>query len=241
MRQLLFAIIVLGTGPGTSLMLAQDARAQEAVIDGANLAQNVQTAAQAIAAVEQLRQQLTQLQQTYQMFTSPTDILSMATGMENQNVENPMPAANALTSILGGQTPASGSAQAFYNESHVYSPSDGSASSNQLNANATAISNIQGMAATNLSAIQQRLQELPNLETDLSAATSVTQVDAINGRIATESQFVQGQQTQAANLQVLATEQQASQQQQQQEQFDEDMTNGQSEMQQAAAADGAQQ
>jgi type IV secretion system protein VirB5 len=97
------------------------------------------------------------------------------------------------------------------------------------------------MAATNLSAIQQRLQQLPDLEADLGTATSITQIDAINGRIATESQFVQAQQAQAANLQVLATEQQATLQQQQQEQFNEDMTNGQAEMQEAAAADGAQQ
>jgi type IV secretion system protein VirB5 len=224
-----------------SLAIAPNARAQTPVIDSANLAQNIQTAAQAIAAVEQLKSQLTQLQQTYQMFTNPTDIMSMATGMENQTIENPMPAANALSGLVGGQTSSSGSAQTFYNQNHVYSPTDGSAASAQLNGNATAISNIQGMAATNLSAIQQRLQELPNLESDLNAATSITQVDAINGRIAAESQFVQGQQAQATNLQVLATEQQASLQQQQQEQFNEDMTNGQAEMQQAAAADGAQQ
>jgi type IV secretion system protein VirB5 len=224
-----------------SLAIAPNARAQTPVIDSANLAQNIQTAAQAIAAVEQLKSQLTQLQQTYQMFTNPTDIMSMATGMENQTIENPMPAANALSGLVGGQTSSSGAAQTFYNQNHVYSPTDGSAASAQLNGNATAISNIQGMAATNLSAIQQRLQELPNLESDLNAATSITQVDAINGRIAAESQFVQGQQAQATNLQVLATEQQASLQQQQQEQFNEDMTNGQAEMQQAAAADGAQQ
>jgi len=237
MVRLLLAIGVLSA----SLAITPDARAQTPVIDSANLAQNIQTAAQAIAAVEQLKSQLTQLQQTYQMFTNPTDIMSMATGMENQTIENPMPAANALSGLVGGQTSSSGAAQTFYNQNHVYSPTDGSAASAQLNGNATAISNIQGMAATNLSAIQQRLQELPNLESDLNAATSITQVDAINGRIAAESQFVQGQQAQATNLQVLATEQQASLQQQQQEQFNEDMTNGQAEMQQAAAADGAQQ
>jgi len=233
----LFVIGVLSA----SIAIAPAARAQTPVIDSANLAQNIQTAAQAIAAVEQLKAQLTQLQQTYQMFTNSTDIMSMATGMENQTIENPMPAANALSGLVGGQTSSSGAAQTFYNQNHVYSPTDGSAASAQLNGNATAISNIQGMAATNLSAIQQRLQELPNLESDLNAATSITQVDAINGRIAAESQFVQGQQAQATNLQVLATEQQASLQQQQQEQFNEDMTNGQAEMQQAAAADGAQQ
>jgi type IV secretion system protein VirB5 len=205
-----------------SLAIAPDARAQTPVIDSANLAQNIQTAAQAIVAVEQLKAQLTQLQQTYQMFTNPTDIMSMATGMENQTIENPMPAANALSGLVGGQT-------------------DGSAASDQLNGNATAISNIQGIAATNLSAIQQRLQDLPNLEADLNAATSITQVDAINGRIAAESQFVQGQQAQATNLQVLATEQTESQQQQDREQFVQGETQTNTDMLAAEAANAAQQ
>jgi type IV secretion system protein VirB5 len=133
-----------------------------------------------------------------------------------------MPAANALSGLVGGQTSSSGAAQTFYNQNHVYSPTDSSAASTQLNGNATAISNIQGMAATNLSAIQQRLQDLPNLESDLNAATSITQVDAINGRIAAESQFVQGQQAQAANLQVLATEQTQSQDQQAEEEHSQE-------------------
>jgi type IV secretion system protein VirB5 len=209
-------LVIIGV-LSASLAIASDARAQTPVIDSANLAQNVKTAAQAIAAVEQLKAQLAQLQQTYRMLTSPTAIMSMATGMENQTLENPMPAANALSGLVGGQSSASGPAQTFYNQNHVYSPTDGSAASTQLNANASAISNIQGMAATNLSAIQQRLQQLPDLESDLSAATSITQVDAINGRIAAESQFVQGQQAQAANLQVLATEQTQSEDQQAEE------------------------
>jgi hypothetical protein len=237
MRKFLFAYTVLGT----CLIFAPDARAQMAVIDGANLTQNVQTAAQAILAVEQLKEQLTQLQQTYQMFTNPTDIMSMATGMENQTLENPMPAANALTGLVGGQTAPSGAAQTYYDQDHIYSPTDGSAASNELNANATAISNIQGMAATNLSTIEQRLQELPDLESDLNSATSITQVTAINGRIATESQFVQGQQAQAANLQVLATEQSQSQQQQDHEQFVQGETQTGTDMQAAATANAAEQ
>ena len=44
-----------------------------------------------------------QLQQTYQMFTNPTNILGMATGMENSALENPMPLANALSGLMGGQ------------------------------------------------------------------------------------------------------------------------------------------
>ncbi len=216
------------------------ADAQQAVIDRSNLTQNIQTAAQAVAAVEQLRAQLTQLEQTYQMFTDPTNILNMAAGMENQAIENPMPDADAIAGLLGGQSAPLGTASTYYNQNHVYSPTDGSAASNQLNANANGIANIEGMASTNLSAIQQRLQQLPNLESDLNAATSITQVNAINGRIAAESQFVQGQQAQAANLQVLASEQQASQAQQAQEQYDEDMTNAAADMTAASAVNGGQ-
>jgi type IV secretion system protein VirB5 len=199
------------------LAIAGTANAQVPVIDGANLAQNITTAAQEVIAVEQLKSQLQQLENTYTMFTNPTNILGMATGMENQAIENPMPTANALAGLVGGQTSATGSASTFYQQNHIYSPTDGTVQSAQLNANAESIANIQGIATTNLSAIQQRLQQLPELESDLQTATSITQVSAINGRIAAESQFVQSQQAQASNLQVLAAEQEASQQQQLQE------------------------
>jgi len=151
-----FAVLIAG------LTSAPNARAQIAVIDGANLAQNIQTAAQAIVAVEQLKAQLTQLEQTYEMFTNPTDILNMATGMENQTLENPMPLANTLSGLVGGATAGSGAASTYFNQNHVYSPTDGSPESTQSNANAQAIANIEGIAATNLSAIEQRLQQWPH-------------------------------------------------------------------------------
>jgi type IV secretion system protein VirB5 len=240
MKPVLFAAVMLSAGVILDLGTAQPAAAQMAVIDSANLAQNIRTAAQEVLAVEQLKAQLAQLEQTYQMFTNPTNILGMAAGMENQSIENPMPAANAMAGLVDGSSSPSGAAASYYNQTHVYSPTDGSIASTQLNANGNSIANIEGMAATNLAAIQQRMQELPSLESDLNAASSITQVDAINGRIAAESQFVQAQQAQAQNLQVLASEQAQSQQQQQQEQYDEDQTNLVSELQADAAANGGQ-
>jgi type IV secretion system protein VirB5 len=236
MRKYLLAFTILSLG----IALAPKANAQVAVVDAANLAQNVQTAAQAIVAVEQLKAQLSQLQQTYQMFTNPTNILGMATGMENSAIENPMPLANSLSGLVGGQSAGSAAATTFYNQNHVYTAPAGTPGSAQLNENGQSIANIEGIASTNLSAIEQRLQELPDLEADLNTATSITQVSAINGRIAAESQFVQAQQAQVANLQVLASEQQASQQQQDQEQFQKDASNSEVEMQQAAAENGDQ-
>lgn len=236
MRRILCAFVLLLVG----LAWAPKANAQIPVIDAANLAQNLQTAAQSIIAVEQLKAQLTQLEQTYEMFTNPTNILNMASGLENQALENPMPLANSMSGLIGGTTAGTGAAPTYFNQNHIYTPTDGSPESTQLNENAQAIANIEGIASTNLSAIEQRLQQLPDLESDLNAATSITQVDAINGRIAAESQFVQGQQAQAQNLQVLAMEQAQSQQQQQQEQFDEDETNLTTELQTAAVSNGEQ-
>ena len=221
MKNLLFAFTVLSG----ALAVAPNAHAQMAVIDAANLAQNLQTAAQSIAAVEQLRAQLGQLENTYTMFTNPTDILGMASGMENQAIENPMPLANSLSGLVGGQSSGNSAATTYYNQNHIYTAPAGTEQSTQLNQNAQGIANIEGIASTNLSAIEARLQQLPDLEADLNSATSITQVSAINGRIAAESQFVQAQQAQAANLQVLASEQQASQQQQEQEAHQESDTN----------------
>ena len=221
MKKFLFAFTVLSG----ALAVAPNAHAQMAVIDAANLAQNLQTAAQSIAAVEQLRAQLGQLENTNTMFTNPTDILGMASGMENQAIENPMPLANSLSGLVGGQSSGNSAATTYYNQNHIYTAPAGTEQSTQLNQNAQGIANIEGIASTNLSAIEARLQQLPDLEADLNSATSITQVSAINGRIAAESQFVQAQQAQAANLQVLASEQQASQQQQEQEAHQESDTN----------------
>jgi hypothetical protein len=225
---------------GTALAMTPKAHAQIPVIDGANLTQNMQTAAQAFIEVEQLKNQLLQLKQTYEMFTNPTNILGMATNLENSTLENPMPAANALAGLMGGQTTPTGTSASYYTQNHIYTPPGASPYNSQLTANAQGIANIEGIASSNLAAVQSRLQELPNLESDLNAASSITQVDAINGRITAESQFVQAQQAQAANLQVLANEQQASQQQQQQEQFQEDANNFVATMRQAAASNGGQ-
>ena len=232
MRRLCVVLLLAGA------IASHGARAQMAVIDGANLTQNMKTAAQAIIEVEQLKAQLTQLEQTYAMFTNPTNIMDMAPNLESQALENPMPLANSLSTLIDGSGAGSGTAQTYYNQNHVYSPADGSLASTDLNRNAQTIANIEGMASTNLSAIEQRLQQLPDLEADLNAATSITQVDAINGRITAESQFVQAQQAQAQNLQILAAEQAQSQQQQDREQFDEDQTNLAAELQSAASANG---
>lgn len=218
--------------------LTPAAHAQLAVIDNSNLTENLITAAQMLQAVAQLKAQLTQLQATYAMLTNPQNILNTATGLESSAIENPMPAAASLSGLLGGATAPSGVGSTYYSQNHIFTPTPGTPAATQLNANAQAIANIQGIAANNLAAIQTRLQDLPGLEADLNAAGTITNISAVRGRIEAETGFTQAQQAQATNLQVLASEQQASRQQQQQEQFDEDITGYVAEMKAAALANG---
>lgn len=210
-RALLFSVAI------AAVFGWQPAQAQMAVIDGSNLAQTTLAAQRALSELQQLTAQYNQLVATYQMLTNPTDVLSMASGLSAPSLQNPLPAVTLLNGLVNGQSAVSGAGVKFYNQSHVYTPTDGSVASTQLIASANSIANLQGVASTNLQAIQQRLALLPVLETALSTATSITQVNAINGRLAVEANYVQAQQAQAQNLTVLASEQEASARQQAQE------------------------
>lgn len=197
--------------------VALPARAQMAVIDHSNLAQTTLAAQRALSELRQLTAQYNQLVATYQMLTSPTDVASIVTGLSVPTLQNPLPNTSSLNGLLTGQTPVSGAGVQYYNQAHIYTPSDGSVASTQLVANANSIANLQGVASNNLQSIQQRLALLPALVTALSAANSITEVNAINGRIAVEANFVQAQQAQAQNLAILASEREASARQQAQE------------------------
>lgn len=193
------------------------ASAQMAVIDHANLTQAALEASRALSELQQLIAQYNQLVTTYQMLTNPIDVTSMVTGLNVSSLQNPLPTVPTLGGLISGQSSATGLGATFYGQSHIYSPTDGSLSSGQLIANANSIANVQAVATTNLQAIQQRMALLPALEAALTGANSITAVNAINGRIALEANYVQAQQAQAQNLTLLANQQEASLRQQEQE------------------------
>jgi len=193
------------------------AAAQMAVIDHSNLAQTTLAASRALSELQQLTAQYNQLVMTYQMLTNPIDVASMATGLNVNTLQNPLPNVTGLGGLITGQSIPSGAGVSFYNQNHIYSPTDSSVASTQLVANGNSIANLQGIATTNLQAIQQRLALLPALQASLSGAQSITEINAINGRIQLEANYAQAQQAQAQNLTVLALEQEASDRQKAQE------------------------
>ena len=201
------------------MALAPKAQAQLAVLDGSNLAQTTQAAGTALHELTQLQLQLQQIQQTYQMFTNPSQITSMLPNLNNSFLQNSMPAANTVAGQVtanGSSASMNGYAQTFYGLNHTYTPTGNDPQATYLNQSGQSVANIQGMAAANLGSIESRLASLDDMQNTLQNATDIKQVEAINGRLAIESNAIQGQTAQAQNLQTLAVAQAQAQQLQQQ-------------------------
>jgi len=190
------------------------AHAQMAVFDANNFANTLREVQTAANQLTQLNAQLQQMRQQYQMFTNPSNITGMLPALNAPSLQNPMPAASSMPGqIVGSPNTLSSSGQTFYNLNHVFTATGTDPQATLLNRASISTANIQGIAAANLASIEQRQANLNAMQTELQNATDIKQVDAINGRIAIESNAIQGQQAQAQNLGVLAsTQAQADQQ-----------------------------
>ena len=196
----------LTAGPG--------ARAQMPVYDAANFANTLQAVATAANQLAQLNAQLQQMRQQYQMFTNPSNIAGMFSELNTPSLQNSMPPAGSIPGqIAGSSATLSSQGQAFYNLNHVYTATGTDPQAGLLNRSAISTANILGMAAANLASIEQRQANLNAMQTELQNATDIKQVTAINGRIAIESNAIQGQQAQAANLATMAAAQTQTDQQ----------------------------
>jgi type IV secretion system protein VirB5 len=170
-----------------------------------------------------LNNQLNQLRQTYQqlaamqtMFTNSSNVTGMFPSLDSSFLQNPMPSAGTMPGqVYGSPGTMSSNAQTFYNLNHTYTATGSDAQAAYLNRAPVSVANIMGIAATNLQSIEQRLANLTMMQTELQSAADIKQVAAINGRIAIESNAIQGQQAQAENLVAMANAQAQADQQSQ--------------------------
>ena len=196
------------------LTLSHGAWAQQAVFDASNFANTLKEVVTAGKELAQLQQQLQQLVQTYRMFTNPTNITGMLPALNQPSLQNPMPAASSIPGqVAGPANTLSSQGQAFFNLNHVFTATGSDPQANLLNRSAISMANILGIAAANLASIEQRQGNLNAMQAELEGATDIKQVTAINGRIAIESNAIQGQQAQAQNLQAMVTAQAQADQQ----------------------------
>jgi Type IV secretion system proteins len=199
---------------GACMTFGPSAQAQMAVFDAGNFANTLREVQTAANQLTQLNAQLQQMRQQNQMFTNPTNIIGMFPALNAPFLQNPMPAASAMPGQVVGSTNAlSGLGQTFYSLNHVFTATGTDPQASLLNRSSISTANIQGIAAANLASIEQRQAHLNEMQIELQNATDIKQVDAINGRIAIESNAIQGQQAQAQNLLAMASAQAQADQQ----------------------------
>ena len=190
------------------------AHAQMAVFDASNFANTLREVQTEANQLTQLNAQLQQMRQQYQMFTNPSNITGMLPGLNAPSLQNSMPAASSMPGqVVGSANALSSLGQTFYKLNHVFTATGTDPQANLLNRSSISTANIQGIAAANLASIEQRQGNLNEMQAELENATDIKQVTAINGRIAIESNAIQGQQAQAQNLAALASAQAQADQQ----------------------------
>ena len=188
--------------------------AQMPVFDASNFANSLREVETAANQLTQLNAQLQQMRQQYQMFTNPSHITGMLPALNTPGLQNSMPATSSvLGQIAGPNATLSSFGQVFHTLNHVFTATGTDPQATLLNRSSISTANIQGMAAANLASIEQRQANLNAMQEELQGATDIKQVAAISGRIAIESNAIQGQQAQAQNLAALASAQAQADQQ----------------------------
>ncbi|OYV67384.1 MAG: type VI secretion protein [Acidiphilium sp. 21-66-27] len=97
-------------------------------------------------------------------------------------------------------------AQQYYNMNKVYIPTGSDFGSTQIQQGANETANFEAIATQNLQSLEAREQELPQIQSQLNSAKTIQQVASIQARLSAEQNYVQAQQAQAQNLQLLAFE-----------------------------------
>lgn len=198
-----------------SLIGADAARAQVAVFDNASISQSVTNTTNEI---NQMVNELKQLQAQYQLLQNiPNVATGMMTNFSNANIQNPLPTVSQATGQITGATNTLNSYGQQFASLNRYSVTGTDPVAQSYTQRTTSLANIQGVAAQNLDSINQRLANLDEMKQDLSNAKDITEVSAINGRIAVENQAIQAQAAAAQNLQMMAQAQMQNQALQDQE------------------------
>jgi type IV secretion system protein VirB5 len=219
--------------PSALSPLLTQAAAQVPVIDNAAIAQLLQQLAEARQQYQEAVSQYQQLRQTYAALAQAVNPNQWAQQLEQPALQNAMPNTTLLPSLLAGISPPSqlgGTlgplAQQYLNQNQVYLPQGQGVQPTRLRDAANATAEIEAVATQNLQSLQTRAAALPQIQDQLNTATTIQQVASIQARLTAEQNYAQAQTAQAANLQVLATEQQQAQQTAQTEAYRQGLDQG---------------
>jgi type IV secretion system protein VirB5 len=214
------------------------AEAQIPVTDVASLAQQIKGYLQDLKSyatqLQQLQQEVQQVQwliSTYQSFVHDPSLGGAMALLNQVGIDNPLPVnPYAIQTLLNGQGGISGTLGALstlsnssFSTNHVYSPSDGSWASQQLNANGNGIAGAQGTALQIFQQVSTHYPVIQALRARLLAATTPKDVADAQAQIGAEQAWEQSATAQLQSVALLNAAQAQSNQQRQNERLDQDI------------------
>jgi type IV secretion system protein VirB5 len=220
-----FRIVILGLFVAM-FGVATPALAQVPVIDPSAIAQLVQQLATTKQELQEAISQYQEAKATFQTLSQDVNPNQWGQELEQPLMQDSMPNTTLLPGMLAGISPPSdlsgnfGSlAQQYLGQNQVYAPQGQDFQATQMRSSENSIAEIEAVATQNLQSLQAREQEIPQIQDQLTGATTIQQVSAIQARLSAEQNYAQAQTAQAANLQVLAEEQQQAQQEANEEDY----------------------
>jgi len=159
----------------------------------------------ALNTLGELQRHYAMLKGAYEALSHPTDINSVAYGLGM--LSNVMPESDGLAEAVAGTARLAGQAgmlsDAFRTHNFPYIPMATDSASQRAWREATAVSNVAGIAQQNLAALEARAKLMPQIQARLDNAKDVQDTQAITARLVAEQNYVTLQAAQATNLQVL--------------------------------------
>ena len=178
---------------------------------------------QMVQQLQQLQQQLSVMRQQYTQLTNTYNAIShlpqTATGQFQAQLDqfrNPLPTAGSSGSLLNG-TLLSTQSQAYLSRNHVYSSNGNDFAATEMARKAKAVAGALALANQLFASSSGRIDALRALEGQLASAPDEKATLDISARIQAEHAFIQSAQVQAQSLAVLAVAEQRNDQQRQAE------------------------
>ena len=151
---------------------------------------------------EVMRQQYGQLVQTYEVLSHPNQVMQIAKGMAQQQIQNPGSAPANIPGLSFGSQLSAG-AQRFLGQNRYYQPQGDDFAVQEMQRRAQATANVQAEAQTGMERADERIAYLNQLQQSIQNQPDVTAVAAVGARVNSEHLFLQNEANNVSRLQLI--------------------------------------
>jgi hypothetical protein len=207
--------LVIVPRPAGAIVLVEDIPAITQQIK--SLAQDLKAYEVYVQQLQQAVQQVEWASSTFESLVAHPSLPSAMAAMGMAGIENPLPVSpyavqglisgyggagglSAITSRLGA---LGGLVNSSYSANHIYTPTDNTYASQQLQNGATGVAGAQGIAQSIMQQMAARFPVLQALRNDMLSATTPAERESVMGQIAAEQAWASNAQGQLQNAQFM--------------------------------------